>query len=345
LNDLYILNVLTKVWSQVRTAGQPPQARAGMSLSYVSGLLYLFGGSGHTTRCFNDVHVFDPVENTWYEGTPMERVLTLEEEKSYSSSKRLSIDGGSSSSTATASTTRNTTLNNSTPLTVGQVNRNGCVQQPERRAGHAAVTVGTRVFIFGGACGTQYYGKGKCFILSTDAAPQMTTKAVDNLTSQNVKAGLSGYFNSEQFSDVSFAFHEDNRVIHAHRVLLTVFSEHFKRLFTSGMRECHEKVVKLPPDVSYDVFRALIEYIYTNQLTLGPQNDVVWQMELLRCADQFCVDPVKRLCEERISKQIEESNVTEILSEAQRMQAESLVRYCEWLLRQLDRSEDPTKEQ
>ena len=32
---------------------------------------------------------------------------------------------------------------------------------PERRAGHAAVVVGRKLFIFGGACGMQYYEKGK----------------------------------------------------------------------------------------------------------------------------------------------------------------------------------------
>ena len=33
-----------------------------MTLSVVRDYLYLFGGSGHTTRCFNDVYVYDPLE-------------------------------------------------------------------------------------------------------------------------------------------------------------------------------------------------------------------------------------------------------------------------------------------
>lgn len=58
-----------KTWTRAVT-GFTPQARAGMSLSYVNGFLYLFGGSGHTTRCFNDVHVYDPQRNEWAEASP-----------------------------------------------------------------------------------------------------------------------------------------------------------------------------------------------------------------------------------------------------------------------------------
>ena len=36
-----------------------------MTLSIVRDCLYLFGGSGHTTQCFNDVHVYDPLEQAW----------------------------------------------------------------------------------------------------------------------------------------------------------------------------------------------------------------------------------------------------------------------------------------
>ena len=34
--------------------------------SYIRGLLFMFGGSGHSTRCFNDIHVYDPAKNTWF---------------------------------------------------------------------------------------------------------------------------------------------------------------------------------------------------------------------------------------------------------------------------------------
>jgi leucine-zipper-like transcriptional regulator 1 len=40
LNDLYVLEVASRVWTKVQTvAGVAPKARAGMSLSFVGGLL------------------------------------------------------------------------------------------------------------------------------------------------------------------------------------------------------------------------------------------------------------------------------------------------------------------
>lgn len=96
----------------LKPSGYAPQARAGMTLSIIRDCLYLFGGSGHTTRCFNDaawasqrclvgeVHVYDPREQAWF--------LCASE---------------------------------------------SC--EPARRAGHVAVVVDRRLFISGGACGTQ----------------------------------------------------------------------------------------------------------------------------------------------------------------------------------------------
>jgi len=213
---------------------------------------------------------------------------------------------------------------------------------PERRAGHAAVTVGSRIFVFGGACGTQYYGKGKCFILSTDAPPSMSFDSAEHMP-RTVRHVLAEYFDNQQFSDVTFAFKNDSRKLYAHRVLLTLFSDHFRRLFTSGMRECHEECVMLPEDVSYDVFRSLLEFMYAGQLKVGQECDIVWLMDLLRAADQFCVDPVTRLCEERVSRLVDQSNVVEICSEASRLQATSLVKYCQWLMRQEGREDDEGK--
>ncbi|CAE7223119.1 LZTR1 [Symbiodinium necroappetens] len=62
LNDLYVLDNRDSVWTMLKPTGYAPQARAGMTLSIIRDCLYLFGGSGHTTRCFNDVHVYDPEE-------------------------------------------------------------------------------------------------------------------------------------------------------------------------------------------------------------------------------------------------------------------------------------------
>merc|ERR1719158_2624556 len=100
------------------------------------------------------------------------------------------------------------------------------------------------------------------------------------------------------------------------------------------MRECYEPSVLLPEEVSYDVFRSVLEFIYTGHLHVAAAvNNVAWLMDLLRAADQFCVDPVKRICEERVSTLVTAANAQDIFNEASRYQASYLVRYCQWVLR------------
>jgi len=281
LNDLYVLDTREMVWSLLKPTGCAPQARAGMTLSIIRDCLYLFGGSGHTTRCFNDVHVYDPREQAWF-------------------------------------------------LCVNIANETN--SSPERRAGHVAVVVDRRLFISGGACGTQYYGKGKWFILDTDAPPSMQTASAP-LCAESVRRVMSEYLNREQFSDVVFLV--EGRRLYAHRILLTLFSDYFRRAFASGMRETYQPEIVIEA-ISYETFYALLEFLYTGKLrmTEAQLSDVCFLMGLLRAADQFCVDCVKQMCEKHLSSLVDKENVEGLLQEAERFQALQLRLHCEWFKRQ-----------
>mmetsp|Transcript_70614 Transcript_70614/g.169193 ORF Transcript_70614/g.169193 Transcript_70614/m.169193 type:complete len:555 (-) Transcript_70614:174-1838(-) len=281
LNDLYVLDTREMVWCLLKPAGCAPQARAGMTLSIIRDCLYLFGGSGHTTRCFNDVHVYDPKEQAWF-------------------------------------------------LCVNVANESFAA--PERRAGHVAVVVDRRLFISGGACGTQYYGKGKWFILDTDAPPAMQA-AVPPLCAEPVRKVMSEYLNKQQFSDVTF--NVEGKKIYAHRILLTLFSDYFRRAFMSGMRESFQDEIVIE-GISFDTFYALLEFLYTGRLRLSEAqlNDAFFLVGLLRAADQFCVDCVKQMCEKHLSSLVDLENVEGLLQEAERFQAHQLRLHCEWFKRQ-----------
>lgn len=281
LNDLYVLDTSDMVWTLLKPMGCTPQARAGMTLSIIRDCVYLFGGSGHTTRCFNDVHVYDPREQAWF----------------------LCVNIANDSSAA-----------------------------PERRAGHAAVVDGRRLLISGGACGTQYFGKGKWFILDTDAPPSMQT-ATPPLCAESVRQVMSEFLNKEQFSDVTFIV--EGRRLHAHRILLILVSDYFRNEFACGMRESFEPEIVIE-GISYATFSGLLEFLYTGKLEVAETHstDVCFLMGLLRAADQFCVDCVKQICEEHLSCLVDAENVDVVLEEAERFQANQLRRHCEWFLRQ-----------
>ena len=65
LNDIHILDTETSTWSEPRVGGIKPHPRAGMTLTALRGRLYLFGGSGTSSKCFDDLQIFDRKDMTW----------------------------------------------------------------------------------------------------------------------------------------------------------------------------------------------------------------------------------------------------------------------------------------
>jgi len=79
LNDIHVLDTETSTWSTPRVMGVKPHPRAGMTLTALRGRLYLFGGSGTSSKCFDDLQVLDRKEMAWLD-------VNEEEEDSSSSS-------------------------------------------------------------------------------------------------------------------------------------------------------------------------------------------------------------------------------------------------------------------
>merc|ERR1719356_2197885 len=119
---------------------------------------------------------------------------------------------------------------------------------------------------------------------------------------------MSDYLNTPQFSDVSFLV--EGRRLYAHRMLLTLFSDYFRRALACGMRETYEPEIVIE-GISYETFYALLEFLYTGMLkfTEAQLNDVCFLMGLLRAADQFCVDSVKQMCEKHLRTLVDRENV------------------------------------
>lgn len=66
LNDLFEYDIDGNFWTEICMHPELiPAPRAGMSMCAVGEKIYLFGGSGANSSCFNDIHIFDTKISTW----------------------------------------------------------------------------------------------------------------------------------------------------------------------------------------------------------------------------------------------------------------------------------------
>ncbi|CAH0480616.1 unnamed protein product [Peronospora belbahrii] len=79
LNDIHVLDTRHMTWSAVdkeirvhtRQDVAPPLPRAGMTMACHRDLLFVFGGSGPSSKCYDDLHVYDPNGHEWIETIAM----------------------------------------------------------------------------------------------------------------------------------------------------------------------------------------------------------------------------------------------------------------------------------
>mmetsp|Transcript_2484 Transcript_2484/g.6503 ORF Transcript_2484/g.6503 Transcript_2484/m.6503 type:complete len:493 (-) Transcript_2484:273-1751(-) len=65
LNDIHVLDTMTGTWTKPDVGGDKPYPRAGMTLTALRGRLYLFGGSGTSSKCFQDLQILDRKQMAW----------------------------------------------------------------------------------------------------------------------------------------------------------------------------------------------------------------------------------------------------------------------------------------
>ena len=129
------------------------------------------------------------------------------------------------------------------------------------------------------------------------------------------------FVNSETVSDITFVV--EGKPFYAHRIALVASSDAFRAMLTSGYRE--QKAVEVEiPNVPYKVFEAMMRCCYTGTVEVTP--DI--SHELLRAADQYLLDGLKKLCEHAISKELTPENLEETYALAEDFHAPGLRRAC-----------------
>ncbi|KAL0389506.1 UNVERIFIED_CONTAM: arm repeat protein interacting with a, partial [Sesamum calycinum] len=129
------------------------------------------------------------------------------------------------------------------------------------------------------------------------------------------------YVNNPTLSDVTFLV--EGKRFYAHRICLLASSDAFRAMFDGGYREKDAKDIEIP-NIRWDIFELMIRYIYTGSVDVNL--DVA--QDLLRAADQYLLEGLKRLCEYAIAQDISVENVSLMFELSEAFNALSLRHAC-----------------
>ncbi|NWS45250.1 KLHL7 protein, partial [Probosciger aterrimus] len=94
-----------------------------------------------------------------------------------------------------------------------------------------------------------------------------------------------------------------DRKIPAHRVVLASASHFFNLMFTTNMLESKSFEVELK-DAEPDIIEQLVEFAYTARISVNSNN----VQSLLDAANQYQIEPVKKMCVDFLKEQVDASN-------------------------------------
>lgn len=131
------------------------------------------------------------------------------------------------------------------------------------------------------------------------------------------------YVNNPSVHDVVFVV--EGRPFYAHKLALSASSEAFLAMFESDCLEGTGGIARIEiPHIKFEIFNAMMLFIYTGEL--GPDLAPDAEAELLRAADQYLLDKLKRACEEGMARRLTPDNVLATIDLAHRLNAQHLLR-------------------
>ncbi|KAF9272069.1 hypothetical protein BGZ68_002760 [Mortierella alpina] len=113
--------------------------------------------------------------------------------------------------------------------------------------------------------------------------------------------------NSPIAADVRLIVGEEQVVIHAHSLILQARSTYFARALNNDWKEANQGVIH-KPNISPPVFERILQYIYGGRLMLD--DDTV--MDLIKAADEMCMEDLLHGCERHALTTIRRENVLEL---------------------------------
>ncbi|KAH9370610.1 hypothetical protein HPB48_010727 [Haemaphysalis longicornis] len=148
------------------------------------------------------------------------------------------------------------------------------------------------------------------------ACPTVSWKPmiVDICNHNKVGDSLKLAFNDPSTSDLKFCV--EGRMIHVHKAILKIRCEHFRSMFQAPWDEDEKDTVDVTT-FPYAVYKAFLEYLYTDRVDLPPEDAI----GLLDLANSYCEAQLKRHCERIIMHGVLVDNVAMLYAAAIKFEA------------------------
>ncbi|KAL5778348.1 hypothetical protein ACOSP7_011274 [Xanthoceras sorbifolium] len=116
-----------------------------------------------------------------------------------------------------------------------------------------------------------------------------------------------------EYCDINIYIDSHGLVVQSHRIILSLWSVPFAKMFTNGMSESNSPDIHLR-DVSLEAFNIMIEFMYNGELNMEDSMDFgSLLLQLLLLADQFGVIPLHQECCKLFLECLSEDSVCPIL--------------------------------
>jgi len=116
----------------------------------------------------------------------------------------------------------------------------------------------------------------------------------------------------------------EGKPIYAHKAILSAQCEHFRAMFTSGMKESNQGQIEVK-DWSYNSYLLMVEYLYSGSISnFSPKV----ASDLLGLADAYMLEGLKYHCENTLMHNVDNDNVCNLLIEANKYSSIELKKFC-----------------
>ncbi|EEY57867.1 RCC1 and BTB domain-containing protein, putative [Phytophthora infestans T30-4] len=153
------------------------------------------------------------------------------------------------------------------------------------------------------------------------------TPKSENPPPYTLSGDLRKMLNNPTRSDTTFVI--EGRPLFAHSCILVARCEPLEKMLDGRMKDGAQPEIVIP-EYSYDVFAALMEFLYTDQVAVLASPDLTadFALELHALADQYLVTTLRSACENSLLQILSVENVVIIVESAHFRNAFTLKKRC-----------------